>query len=486
MSLSWGPVSFLEIRFFPMPSKGNPVDEYYAYVKQEDQLMGTLTIRETILFTACLRLPNSIRLQEKEALVESSITEMGLQDCADTMVGSWRLSIALEILTKPKLLFLDEPTSRLDSSTALFVMGKLHNLAREGCTIVASLFDSLYLLSGGRTIYFWPGFGDMQDCNTCSKRNNRKKKLDGFKGPTAETTIGEGITMLMNSYSNSQYCMAAKEIVIKINKEKRSALESRGSEASCLMQCFILTRASFFNMYRDIGYYWLRLTCYIIVTIAIGMIYFNVGKGHTSIMISTNKHMARTSSISFILYIITFMAIGGFPSFGEDMKVFKREKQNGHYGGAFAIWMAGLHSGCIHYIYFLLFLFASVSIAESLMMVISSIVPSFFTGIIMSACIQGAFILVSGYFRLQSNIPKPILRDYNIMLGLYQNDLKGHVFDNSAANLPRMSSDEILQYMFQIDSKRSKWLNLCAMFVMLFIYRFLFVGITGYLKRSKL
>lgn len=62
---------------------------------------------------------------DKKALVESTIVEMGLQDCADTVIGNWhlrgisggekrRVSIALEILMRPRLLFLDEPTSGLD------------------------------------------------------------------------------------------------------------------------------------------------------------------------------------------------------------------------------------------------------------------------------------------------------------------------------------------------------------------------------------
>ena len=67
---------------------------------------------------------------EKETIVESTILEMGLQDCADTPVGNWhlrglsggekrRVSIALEILMRPRLLFLDEPTSGLDRYVAI-------------------------------------------------------------------------------------------------------------------------------------------------------------------------------------------------------------------------------------------------------------------------------------------------------------------------------------------------------------------------------
>ena len=92
---------------------------------QDDNLIGTLTVRETITYSARLRLPDKMAWSEKRALVESTIVEMGLQECADTVIGNWhlrgisggekrRVSIALEILTRPRLLFLDEPTSGLD------------------------------------------------------------------------------------------------------------------------------------------------------------------------------------------------------------------------------------------------------------------------------------------------------------------------------------------------------------------------------------
>lgn len=92
---------------------------------QDDTLIGTLTVREMISYSARLRLSNKMSREEKRSLVEGTITEMGLQDCADTVIGNWhlrgvsggekrRVSIALEILMRPRLLFLDEPTSGLD------------------------------------------------------------------------------------------------------------------------------------------------------------------------------------------------------------------------------------------------------------------------------------------------------------------------------------------------------------------------------------
>eukprot|EP01018_Ginkgo_biloba_P012086 Gb_21283 [translate_table: standard] len=60
-----------------------------AYVTQEDTLIGTLTIRESIHYSAYLRLLDKMPKEEKMAIVESTIMEMGLQDCADTPIGNW-------------------------------------------------------------------------------------------------------------------------------------------------------------------------------------------------------------------------------------------------------------------------------------------------------------------------------------------------------------------------------------------------------------
>lgn len=148
---------------------------FQAYVTQEDVLLGTLTVRETLTYSAHLRLPSNMSKEEINNYVEGTIMELGLQDCADRMIGNWhlrgisggekkRLSIALEILTRPLLLFLDEPTSGLDSASAFFVIQTLRNIARDGRTVISSihqpssevfaLFDDLFLLSSGETVYF--------------------------------------------------------------------------------------------------------------------------------------------------------------------------------------------------------------------------------------------------------------------------------------------------------------------------------------------
>ncbi|ONK73722.1 uncharacterized protein A4U43_C04F34580 [Asparagus officinalis] len=517
-----------------------------AYVTQDDNLIGTLTVRETIMYSARVRLPDKMPTEEKRALVEGTIVEMGLQDCADTVIGNWhlrgisggekrRVSIALEILMRPRLLFLDEPTSGLDSASAFFVTQTLRSLSRDGRTVIASihqpssevfeLFDRLFLLSGGKTVYFGqaseayeffaqagfpcPSLRNPSDhflrcINSdfdkvkATLKGSMKMRYERSDDPLEKITTAEAIRRLTEFYTRSQYYYAAREKVEEISRVKGTVLDAGGSQASFFMQAFTLTKRSFINMSRDFGYYWLRLVIYIVVTICIGTIYFNVGTKYSSIL-------ARGACASFVFGFVTFMSIGGFPSFVEDMKVFQRERLNGHYGvaafvisntlsampflimitfvsGTICYFMVRLHPGFIHYLFFVLCLYASVTVVESLMMAIASVVPNFLMGIIIGAGIQGIFMLVSGYFRLPHDIPKPFWRypmtyisfHFWALQGQYQNDLHGITFDNQSPDLPKIPGDYVLENVFQIDVHRSKWVDLTVLFSMIIIYRILF------------
>jgi hypothetical protein len=62
-----------------------------------------------------------------------------------------------------------------------------------------------------------------------------------------------------------------------------------GSQASFVMQCVTLTRRSFTNMMRDIGYYWLRLVMYFLISLCMGTIFWRVGNDYNAILVC-NSH----------------------------------------------------------------------------------------------------------------------------------------------------------------------------------------------------
>lgn len=127
----------------------NMYGEKIGYVMQQDILLATFTPRECFTFIANMRLTNITRA-EKKAKVDEMIEVLGLKKCADTYIGNElirgvsggekkRTSIGVELLINPSILFLDEPTTGLDSTTALHVIQFLNKLAKHGRTIISTI-----------------------------------------------------------------------------------------------------------------------------------------------------------------------------------------------------------------------------------------------------------------------------------------------------------------------------------------------------------
>ncbi|ETI46402.1 hypothetical protein L915_09030, partial [Phytophthora nicotianae] len=145
-----------------------------SYVAQEDTLLGSFTVAETMRMAAKLSLPSTVTSHEIEIRVENVMDAMGLTTARDTLVGDIfrkglsggqkrRLSIAIELLSNPSILILDEPTSGLDSSAAHNVMKFIVKLCSEGKTVVCTIhqpsslvyemFSNVIVLSAGQTVY---------------------------------------------------------------------------------------------------------------------------------------------------------------------------------------------------------------------------------------------------------------------------------------------------------------------------------------------
>ena len=151
-----------------------------GYVCQDDDsLLPYLTVRENLHFAAGLRLPKYLSKTEKIQRAESILFKMGLRDCANNKVGSVlvkgisggekrRVTIAMQILTEPRVLLLDEPTSGLDAFTAASIIDVLRGLAEEGRTLILTIHQSrsdlfkhfgnvLLLARGGFPVYAGKG-----------------------------------------------------------------------------------------------------------------------------------------------------------------------------------------------------------------------------------------------------------------------------------------------------------------------------------------
>ena len=169
-----------------------------GFVDQEDTLMSTLTVYETVLYSALLRLPRDMSIEAKKFRTLETMNELGILGIKDMRIGDSsrsfdcvfaqshaptgrrsisggekrRVSIACELVTSPSILFLDEPTSGLDAYNAYNVVESLVSLARNyNRTVVftihqprsniVALFDQLVLLAAGRLVYS----GDFKKCH---------------------------------------------------------------------------------------------------------------------------------------------------------------------------------------------------------------------------------------------------------------------------------------------------------------------------------
>ncbi|PWN48384.1 hypothetical protein IE53DRAFT_200044 [Violaceomyces palustris] len=163
----------------------NDFKRIVGWVDQEDLLMETLTVYETVLYSALLRLPRDMSLEAKKFRTLETMQELGILGIKDSRIGGSgvgggakagrgisggekrRVSIACELVTSPSILFCDEPTSGLDAYNAFNVIQSLVTLAKSyNRTVVFSihqprsnivaLFDRLLLLAEGRTVYSGP------------------------------------------------------------------------------------------------------------------------------------------------------------------------------------------------------------------------------------------------------------------------------------------------------------------------------------------
>ncbi|CAN1158292.1 ABC transporter G family member 15 [Linum perenne] len=433
-----------------------------GYVRQENTLLGTLTVRETITYSVCLRLPSILTKEEIDEIVEGTLMEMGLQDCADRYIGNWhlrgisggekkRLSIALEILTKPQLLFLDEPTTGLDSASAFFVVQTLRNIALDGRTVICSihqpssevfaLFDELHLLSGGETVYsgearmateFFAQAGfpcpirrnpsdhflrsinsdfDQITLSLTGSKRDTDHQLESLKYlPTAEIKA-----MLIKEYRQSNYAVREKERIKEI-----------------LATVFHEERL---NRHYGVGVYIL------------------------SNFLSSFPYL---TLMSFSTASITYFMVKPRSCFS-----------------------------C--FVFICLDLLSSIATVESCMMTIASLVPNYLMGIVIGAGYIGILMMTSGFFRFLPDLPKVLWR-YPIsyinfavwgLQGSYKNDMIGMEFEPLLPGGPKLKGEEFLTTVLGVNLDYSKWWDLAAVVAILVAFRLLFYGILKLKERSS-
>jgi len=167
-----------DIRISGFPKIQETFARISGYCEQNDIHSPQVTVRESLVYSAFLRLPKEVSNEEKMIFVDEVMELVELNNLKDAIVGlpgvtglsteqRKRLTIAVELVANPSIIFMDEPTSGLDARAAAIVMRTVRNTVDTGRTVVCTIhqpsidifeaFDELLLLKrGGQVIYSGP------------------------------------------------------------------------------------------------------------------------------------------------------------------------------------------------------------------------------------------------------------------------------------------------------------------------------------------
>ncbi|KFD48566.1 hypothetical protein M513_10577, partial [Trichuris suis] len=346
-------------------SIGRRIGAISAYVQQENFFIGSITVREHLIFQALLRLPRNMSRERKLARVEEVISEFGLMKCANLVIRppglsqgisggeAKRVAFASQMLTNPSIVFCDEPTTGLDSFMAEGVVSFLQGLASRGktvlCTIhqppstVFSMFHKLPLnkavairlfshavsrviiLAEGRLAFF----GTVNEALTffasldlaCPLSYNPSDFFIHSLAIDPSNKEESKLRMLAitERFEESKYGAMLQHVV---DREEKSAAQvevcfpgKMRFEASWLRQFVCLCRRNFISTGLGKGIYGVRYAQKLFFAIFVGLLYFQTPLNQSGIM--------NRNGVLFF-----FIAHFSFPVLPREYPTFYREHQD--------------------------------------------------------------------------------------------------------------------------------------------------------------
>ncbi|VDD82887.1 unnamed protein product [Mesocestoides corti] len=348
-----------------------------GYVVQDDILMGTLTVRETLYLAAALRRKQGSTKVETHEKINEILDELGLMKIADNKIGTElirgisggerkRTSIGMEIIADPSVLFLDEPTTGLDAFTAGSVIQTLKSLSRRGRTIVLSihqpkysiykLFDSLTLMASGRIVYHGPARKEPIQYFSklgyrCEDHNNppdffldilhgeikpadsTRDKGDEFDAQSDDSFERMRIVSerLVSLWTDSTECQNIRNEVLAVANRSSNATnysnppDGIGYAASFPLQLLIVCWRTFIGLLRDPQASIVQTLVYLFFAISMGVVYFGLDT-------SLESGLQNRSGLFFFATLqVVFVNIGSIELFLKERALFIHEHSSGYY-----------------------------------------------------------------------------------------------------------------------------------------------------------
>lgn len=320
-----------------------------CYIQQDDQLHPLFTIQEVMTMAADLKLGNSLNRKSKQMVIDDVLETLDLikakETRCDRLSGGQkkRLSIALELVDNPPVMFLDEPTTGLDSSSSLQCIAMLQGLARGGRTIVCTIhqpsaaiyemFDHVYLLGAGHCLYQGAATSTVAYFSSvglvCPQYHNPadymievvSKEYGNFNDQLSLAASGTRSWRAITPAKCHMYTLNG--ITRNFSEEgKATILINPPSE---LTRFWILLNRCLIQLYRDWTVTHLKLALHFLVGILLGLLYVDAGADGSK---SLNNIGFLLVTIVYLCYTSVMPAVLKFPS---ELPVLRKEKFNNWY-----------------------------------------------------------------------------------------------------------------------------------------------------------
>ncbi|EDW77382.2 uncharacterized protein Dwil_GK18117, isoform C [Drosophila willistoni] len=330
-----------------------------SYIPQNYVMLNLLTVEETLRVSADLKLPRSTTTEEKQKIINEIMDILQLKCCRQTLVRNIsggehkRLSIGIELITNPPIMFFDEPTSGLDSVASYQVICHLQSLAKLGRIVVCvvhqpssrlmRLFDDVLIMAHGEVLYA----GEQKDMLTtfsqfgynCPQYYNPADFVLEVGSESSSTQRCEDLILqnkLRHSIIDKNSCkFHIDESAALLNMPPTTLTHSQElgnmhllrlkERVGFFYQLKILLKRHLRSMSRDMMAVQLRILMHIIVALLLGVVYWQIGNDASKIV----------SNVSCLFFIILFVFAGNaMPSILlciQDSAVFIREYYNGWY-----------------------------------------------------------------------------------------------------------------------------------------------------------
>ncbi|KAH9312922.1 hypothetical protein KI387_027957 [Taxus chinensis] len=299
-----------DIRISGFSKKQETFARISGYCEQNDIHSPQLTVRESLIFSAFIRLPKEVDKTAKTTFVEEIMQLVELENLRDALVGlpgvtglsteqRKRLTIAVELVANPSVVFMDEPTSGLDARAAAIVMRTVRNTVNTGRTVVCTIhqpstdifesFDELLLMKrGGKIIYAGPlgqkshkmieYFESVPGVPKIKDRYNPATWM--LEVSTAASELRLGIDFAEH-YKNSPLYERNKTLVNELSIPVPDAKDlyylTQYSQSFCDQFKFCLWK-QWWTYWRSPGYNSIRYLVTLITALVFGTIFWDYGK----------------------------------------------------------------------------------------------------------------------------------------------------------------------------------------------------------------